>query len=263
MTFNRRDAEARPLALEVIRGAVRDWRRARSLASWAGKIRAEAETPDRPDPGCPEGREWSRWGLEVGRELIAREARLAALVLLLHGRVEHSDGAGNLPPGWPPCSLDIDGHLLIVHPVSESDPRPRLMLVRPEDVDFDSDGDLRKLSRRMRGNVRPRCKAARLPRLHSNARRPAGLYTLAGRFPWLSVTGRDGRLSDGRLLDMSTECPRLLREWHDRPSDASGPRCSRSSPLRSRRRSPFTRGPPPGQGPLTPTNGTTHDGGRS
>jgi hypothetical protein len=150
MTFNRRDAEARPLALEVIRGAVRDWRRARSLASWAGKIRAEAETPDRPDPGCPEGREWVRWGLEVGRAVIAAEARLAALILLIHGRVEHSEGADKLPRNWSPCSLDIDNVLYIVHPEDETNPLPRVMVISPEDVDFDSDGDLRKISRRLR-----------------------------------------------------------------------------------------------------------------
>lgn len=109
-------AEARPLALRILRTAHRDWRLARARTASAFRRFKEA-ADERPAPrSTPDDNFWQRCcDVLVDFEHDAQQ-RLIAAVLLIHGRIREPKDIRTLGVEWKPAAVVVDNWMHVVAP---------------------------------------------------------------------------------------------------------------------------------------------------
>lgn len=133
------NAEARPLALDVCRVAVAEWRGATARYAEARRL-YEASEAVLPTSPAEEAAEWEMWIRALDCMRLDAQRRLMGCVLVCCRRVERLDDVDEQEHGWEPAALELDGFLYVVAPADRDrgDDRPRLSVV--ECGSFDSDG---------------------------------------------------------------------------------------------------------------------------
>lgn len=140
--FDHTTAEARPLALDVIRWALADLETARARLATANALR-EASEAHGDEEDLDEGLEWERWIDTLVHAEIDAQRRVMALVLMTNRRIKSVLDLDKLPPRWQPCSMEIGpkygecGPILVVAPRDEDDEdwHPTLTIVPIEGQD--------------------------------------------------------------------------------------------------------------------------------
>lgn len=128
--FDRTHAEARPLAIELMRHVVANWRTAKALSETAYKRYDEFDDKTVSDAD-DESREWDRI-LDAAREIYTdAEAQVCSVVLLITGRVKRLFKVNEMDYGWAPVAFGLGPETFVVSPTDEDDPVPRLVVVGP------------------------------------------------------------------------------------------------------------------------------------
>jgi hypothetical protein len=127
--FDPPSSYARPLALEIVRRAVAEWRSSQALADRAFRKLNAYDATHPGEPPDDEDNEFQAWANTAHSFALDAERRLADCILVLHGLVSFPRQVTQLEAGWNPVSLDLCGSIYVVGPADVDDPEPRLTVV--------------------------------------------------------------------------------------------------------------------------------------
>ena len=131
-------AQARPLAMEVLRTAAAEWRETTARHA-AALERYEAREPAHADDQADESQEWTQWIGALAVFAADAERRLIGCLLMLGQRIDRPDDLDEQIPGWSPVGFQLDSeHYFVASCVPTS--QPRLFVIPNEDFQGCEDG---------------------------------------------------------------------------------------------------------------------------
>ena len=137
-TFDPTYSEARPLALDVCRRAISEWRSAEAAERTAYARHANSESA-RGDSDIREAREWERWLTVLSSFAGDARRRACAAVLVITGAIERDSDLCEYSAESPPVALHLGGKHYVVA-FDETTLLPKLTVVDEEDFDSEEFG---------------------------------------------------------------------------------------------------------------------------